>query len=150
MIYLDASVVFSLHFRDSNTDEALNLVSGATDALVVSALCEMETVNAFALRVFRHEMSERNMGKAVKDLESDLRSGVLQWKPIPEAAFTRAKALSRKITPSVGVRAVDLLHIAAAFELGVKSLYTLDLKQHQAAQAAGLRVNQLPSPHARP
>jgi len=46
------------------------LVSGATDALVVSALCEMETVNAFALRVFRHEMSERNMGKAVKDLES--------------------------------------------------------------------------------
>jgi predicted nucleic acid-binding protein len=147
MIYLDASVVFSLHFRDSNTDEALNLVSGATDALVVSALCEMETVNAFALRVFRHEMSVHNMDNAVKDLESDLRSGVLQWKPIPEAAFTRAKALSRKITPSVGVRAVDLLHIAAAFELGAKSFYTFDQRQHQAAQAAGLTVNQLPNLH---
>jgi predicted nucleic acid-binding protein len=78
MIYLDATIVFSLHFRDSNTVEALNLVSGATDALVVSPLCEMETVNAFALRVFRREMSERNLENAVKDLESDLRSGVLK------------------------------------------------------------------------
>jgi predicted nucleic acid-binding protein len=150
MIYLDASVVFSLHFRDSNTAEALRLVNGATEALVVSALCEMETVNAFALRVFRREMSERNMDNAVKDLESDLRSGVLHWKPIPEAAFTRAKTLSRKITPSVGVRAADLLHIAAAFELGAKSLYTLDQKQHHAAQAAGLTVNQLPNPDPLP
>ena len=146
MIYLDASIVFSLHFRDSNTVEALHLVRGATEALVVSALCEMETVNAFALRVFRNEMSERNMDNAVKDLESDLRTGILLWRPLPEAAFTRAKALSRKITPSVGVRAADVLHIAAAFELGAKFLYTLDQKQHQAAQAAGLMVNQLPRP----
>jgi predicted nucleic acid-binding protein len=144
MIYLDATIVFSLHFRDSNTVEALNLVSGATDALVVSPLCEMETVNAFALRVFRREMSERNLENAVKDLESDLRSGVLQWKPISEAAFARAKALSRKVTPFIGVRAVDLLHIAAALELGAKSLCTFDQRRRQAAQAAGLTVKRPP------
>ncbi len=146
MIYLDASVLFSLHFRDRNTVEALHLAANATEAFVVSALCEMETVNAFALRVFRTEMSERNLDNAVKDLESDLRSGILHWRPIPEATFTRAKALSRKITPSIGVRAADLLHIAAALELGAKSLYTFDAKQHQAAQAAGLTVNRLPTP----
>jgi predicted nucleic acid-binding protein len=150
MIYLDASVVFSLHFRDSNTVEALHLVATATETLLVSALCEMETVNAFALRVFRNEMSEGNMHNAVRDLESDLRSGILHWRPIPEAAFIRAKELSLKITPSVGVRAADLLHIAAAFELGAKTLYTLDQKQHQAAHVAGLTVNQLPNPVPRP
>jgi hypothetical protein len=47
MIYLDASVVFSLHFRDSNTIEALHLVGAATEPLLVSAFCEMETINAF-------------------------------------------------------------------------------------------------------
>jgi predicted nucleic acid-binding protein len=146
MIYLDASVVFSLHFRDSNTVEAMRLVSTATETLLVSALCEMETINAFGLRVFRSEMSERNMDNAVKDLESDLRSGFLQWRPIPEAAFARAKALAQSITPSVGVRAADLLHIAAAFELGAKTIYTLDQKQHRAAQEAGLILNPLPNP----
>lgn len=146
MIYLDASVVFSLHFRDGNTVEALHLVGSATGNLIVSALCEMETVNGFALRVFRNEMSERNMDNAVRDLESDLRSGILQWRPLPEASYTRAKALAKKITPTIGVRAADLLHVAAAFELGAKSLYTFDQKQHQAAQAAGLRVNHLPTP----
>src|SRR5580704_6326571 len=144
MIYLDASVVFSLHFRDSNTIEALHLVGAATEPLLVSAFCEMETINAFGLRVFRGEMSERNMDNAIRDLESDLRSGLMQWKPIPEAAFVRAKQLSRKITPSTGVRAADLLHIAAAIELGAKTIYTLDQKQHKAAQAVGLTVNQPP------
>jgi hypothetical protein len=76
MIYLDASLVFSLHFRDSNTFEAMRLMGTATESLLVSALCEMETINAFGLRVFRSEMSARNMDNAVKDLESDLRSGL--------------------------------------------------------------------------
>jgi predicted nucleic acid-binding protein len=146
MIYLDASVLFSLHFRDSNTVEALHLIGGATGNLIVSVFCEMETVNAFALRVFRNEMTELNMVNAVRDLESDLSSGFLQSMPIPEAAFARAKALAQKITPTVGVRAADLLHLAAAFEIGAKSLYTFDQKQHAAARAAGLAVNQLPKP----
>jgi predicted nucleic acid-binding protein len=146
MIYLDASLVFSLYFRDSNTYEAVDLVTTATDTLLVSALCEMETINAFALRVFRSEMSERNMTNAVRDLESGLRSGFLQSTLLPEAAIIRAKTLSRKITPTVGVRAADLLHIAAALELGAKSLYTFDLRRHQAALAVGLKVNQLSKP----
>lgn len=146
MIYLDASVVFSLHFRDSNTVEALDLIGNATEPLIISALCEMETINAFGLRVFRGEMSERNLDNAVKDLESDLRFGIMQRMPIPEPAFTRAKMLSREITPSTGVRAADLLHIGAALELGAKIIYTFDQKQHKAAQAVGLTVNQLPKP----
>jgi len=147
MIYLDASLVFSLYFRDNNTTEALDLVRDAADSLLVSALCEMETANAFALRLFRSEISEINLSNAVSDFEKDLLSGFFHWKPIPETASTRAKTLSRKITPSIGVRAADLLHIAAAIELGAKTLYTFDLRQHLAAQAAGLTVNQRPSPH---
>jgi predicted nucleic acid-binding protein len=145
MIYLDASVVFSLYFRDSNTEEALHLVASASEALLISALCEMETINAFGLRVFRGEMSARNLEIAVRDLEADLRSGFLQWVPLPDAAYVQAKALSRRITSSIGVRAADLLHIAVAVELGAKIIYTFDQRQLKASQAAGLIVNRLPT-----
>ena len=75
-----------------------------------------------------------------------MQSGAYLVRPLPENSFIRAKGLAQKVTPNIGVRAADLLHIAAALELGAKSLYTFDQKQHQAALAVGLRVNQLPNP----
>jgi len=144
MIYLDSSVVFSLHFRDANTPAALALVAGAAESLLINSLCELETVNAFNLRVFRKEMSAINRDNAVRDLEADIRSGVMNLRPLPDAAFVRAKALAHSFTPAIGVRAADLLLVAAAIELGAASLYTFDQKQRQTAHAAGLSVNPVP------
>jgi predicted nucleic acid-binding protein len=143
MIYLDASVVFSLHYRDGNSAAALSLVQNATEPLLISSLCELETVNAFGLRVFRKEMTTANSNHAVRNLETDVRTGVLVWRMLPETSFLRAKQLAQSVTPTIGVRAADLLHVAAALELGATSLYTFDRKQHQAAKAAGLSVNRL-------
>jgi predicted nucleic acid-binding protein len=144
MIYLDSSFVVSLHFRDANTPAALAIVANARDLLLISSLVEVETVNAFCRRVFRKQMTLTNMQNAVRDLEADIQSGVLSFHPLPDAAFTRAKVLAQTFTPSIGVRTADLLHVAAAVEIGARSLYTFDEKQHQTAQAAGLAVNRLP------
>ncbi len=141
MIYLDASFVFSLHYRDSNTPAALALVAKAPAPLLLTSLCELETVNAFCLRVFRNEMTAANMITAVQDMQADIRSGVLHFRPLPESAFARAKNLAQSQTLAIGVRAADLLHVAAALELGATALYTFDQRQHKTAQAAGLTVN---------
>jgi hypothetical protein len=143
MIYLDTSVLVSMHIRDANTPAALSLVRDADEALLMSSLAELETVNAFGLRVFRNEMLAVNRDNAVRDLDDDVQSGMLTVLPLPDSAFARAKALARTLTPAIGVRAVDLLHVAAAIELGVSALYTFDRKQHRTAQAAGLAVNPL-------
>ncbi|MGA2166922.1 MAG: hypothetical protein ABSG62_01840 [Terracidiphilus sp.] len=63
---------------------------------------------------------------------------------MPEPAFERARQLSRQVTPKVGTRTGDLLHIAAALELGASSLYTFDLHQRKMAQAVGLKLNPAP------
>ena len=63
---------------------------------------------------------------------------------MPEAAFARAKILAQTLTPSIGVRSADLLHVAAALEIGARSLYTFDTKQNKTARAEGLAVNPLP------
>jgi predicted nucleic acid-binding protein len=143
MIYLDASVVFSLHYRDANTPAALSLIRNATAPLLITSLCELEAINAFSLRVFRREMTTGNSSNAVRDLETDIRSGVLVWRTLPESAFPRANLLAQSLTPTIGVRAADLLHVAAAIELGATLFYTFDRKQHQTAKAAGLSVNRL-------
>ena len=144
MIYLDSSVVSSLHYRDANTSAALALANGARQPLLISSLAEMETVNAFCLRVFRKQATLINMQKAVRDLEADIQSGVLGLHSLPDAAFLRAKVLAQTITPSIGVRSADLLHVAAALEMGASTFYTFDTKQHKTARAAGLAVNALP------
>jgi predicted nucleic acid-binding protein len=146
MIYLDASIVFSLYSPDANSAFAASSIASAHAPLILSSFCEFEVVNAFSLRVFREEISEREALGARRKLAMNIESGAYLVRPLPESAFNLAKALAEKITPSVGVRAADLLHIAAALELGAKSLYTFDQRQHQAAQAAGLKVNQLPEP----
>jgi predicted nucleic acid-binding protein len=143
MIYLDSSFVVSLHFRDANSAAARTLVGSAADPLLISSLVDVETVNAFCRRVFRKQMTLANLQNAVRDLELDIKSGVLSFQVFPDAAFSRAKVLAQTFTPSIGVRAADLLHVAAALEIGARSLYTFDAKQHQAAQAAGLAVNPL-------
>ena len=144
MIYLDTSVVVSLHFRDANTSAALALVGNESEPLAISSLCEVEAVNAFCRRVFRKEMTSANMHTAVRDLEADIRGGVLQLCPIPESAFIRAKMLAQSLTLHIGVRTADLLHVAAALELGAERFFSFDQKQRKTAESAGLTVNPLP------
>lgn len=144
MIYLDTSVVFSLYYRDANTLQANALVEAAAEPLLITPLCELEAINAFSLRVFRNEMRPVNRDNAVRDMEADIRSGVLILRLLPDSAFNRAKILALTLTPAIGVRAADLLHVATAIELGAGSFYTFDQKQHRTAQAAGLTVNPLP------
>ena len=144
MIYLDSSVLVSMHIHDVNTPAALALLRSTDEALLMSPLAEFETVNAFSLRVFRNEMQPINRDHAVRDLDNDVQSGLLMLLPFPAGAFERARALAQTHTPTIGVRALDLLHVAAALELGVSSLFTFDQKQHRTARAVGLKVNHLP------
>jgi len=137
-------VVFSVQGRDVNTPAAVSLLQSASGQLVLTPLCEVEFVNALSLRIFRKEITHAQAKASAGDLERNLRAGVYLLLPFPEAAFTRAKILAETLTPSIGVRSADLLHIAAAIETGGKSFYTFDARQHVAARAAGLAVNPLP------
>jgi len=143
MIYLDSSVVFSVQGKDVNTAAAVSLFRSAHEPLILTELCEIEFINALCRREFLKQITHAQAQTSMDDLELNLRKGIFQLLPFPKAAFDRAKTLSRRLTPSIGVRAADVLHVAAAIELGANSLYTFDRRQHATAQAAGLAVNPL-------
>jgi predicted nucleic acid-binding protein len=144
MVYLDSSLISSLYLKDLNALEAHRLVTATVEPLLGTPLCEFETLNAFSLGRFRKEFSETETDQLRKNFEDDLAAGFYLRRMLPDSAFGRAKALAQTLTPAHGVRSADLLHIAAAVELGAKSFYTFDRRQHTAAQAASLQVNALP------
>jgi hypothetical protein len=88
-------------------------------------------------------MSPIECDRAVRDLCDDIQAGVLTLEPIPDSAYTRAKALAQTLPQTIGFLPVHLLHVAAAIDLGARSFFTFDRKQHQTARAAGLAVNPL-------
>ncbi len=144
MIYLDTSLLVSLYCPDIYSTRAASLVQTAKEPFLITALCEVEAVNEIAQRVFRKQISQRQADASIQNLAGDLHAQVFQFAGLPEAAFVRARALSRQLTPKLGTRTADLLHVAAALELGATGFYTFDLNQRKAAQSAGLKTNPLP------
>jgi len=74
-------------------------------------------------------------------LKSCLSKGLFIATPIPwEAAAERAAELFEQHTPRLGLRSFDLLHVAAAMELGSREFINSDLRQAALAKTAGLKV----------
>lgn len=55
------------------------------------------------------------------------------------ATVRRAADISRTHTARLGVRTLDVLHVAAALELGLRTLVTFDERQMRLAAVVGLR-----------
>jgi predicted nucleic acid-binding protein len=116
-------------------------MEGSSGECFVSTLGELEVVNAFGLRVFRKEVSASQARESIIDFEKDLRDGALQLRGLSDPIFERARQLSRQTTAKLGTRTADLLHVAAALELGADYLYSFDQKQRKLAQSFRLKLN---------
>ena len=75
-----------------------------------------------------------------EDFTHDLQTGIWQWEDFPPETWTRARELSRRHGPTLGCRALDALHVAAALVFTSDDFYTFDRDQAKLARAAGLRV----------
>ena len=140
-IYTDTSFLISLYSLDANSAIAVETMRASTGDRYVTVLGELEMVNALELRVFRKELSTSQVQSSLKDFEKDMRDETLLLRPLPDEVFARAGQLSRQTTARLGTRTADLLHVAAALELGADYLYSFDHQQRKLAQAVGLKVN---------
>jgi len=139
--YVDTSFLISLYSADANSHAAALLMRKSAGEHLVSALGELEAVNALELRVFRKEISRAQAQSSWDAFAGDLRGGVFQLRSMPDQVFERAQLLSRQTTARFGLRTADLPHIAAALELGADRLYSFDQQQRRLAQAVHLKLN---------
>lgn len=139
--YFDTSCLISLYSLDANSGAASQLMSRSAGDHIISTLGELEAVNALELRVFRREITRAQAQASWDTLAADLREGIFQLRSLPDRAFERAQMLSRQATARLGIRTADLLHVAAALELGADRLYSFDQQQRKMAASVGLKLN---------
>ena len=139
--YFDTGVLVKNYSYEPNSAEATSLILAEPMPLPLTPLQEAELRNAFRLKVFRKENSPGDMRVSLSLLEEDIRHGRLERiRPDAHAAYQRAEDLSRMHTIATGTRLLDILHVAAALEIGAMRFISFDLRQCAMARKAGLKV----------
>ena len=131
----------SLYCADTNSPAAAKAMRRVSGEAIVSTLAELELLNALQLRVFRKELTAAQADASWKNFEADVRTGIYQLAGMSEDMFESARRFSRQTTARLGTRTADILHVAAALQLGANHLYSFDQQQRRLARSAGLRLN---------
>jgi len=147
LAYPDTSFLCALYRAQSNSPRAAAYFEALPGPLEVTSLLLYEFRQAvrFQIRLRRHDPSKgypKPEGqKMLADLKSDLVGGAVAIIPAPWAQVHRAaERLSELYTDANGHRAMDILQVATAIELGAKTFLTFDGNQKRLAEAEGLVV----------
>jgi predicted nucleic acid-binding protein len=140
-VYADPSFIVSLYSPDVNSAAAARAMRAHVEECLVTTFGELEVVNAMGLRVFRKEISPAEAQASLKEFEKDCRERVFQVRALSDGVLARALELSRQTTAKLGTRTADILHVAAALELGADRLYSFDQHQRKLAQNMRLKLN---------
>lgn len=141
VVYADTSFLFSLYAQDANTVQAGKAAGAVAAPFVLTPLQRHELRNALRLSVFRGAITVDECQALLKTIETDTKTGTLLETPVAWVeVYAEAEALSAAHTRTLGVRASDVLHVAAAAALGAKEFYTFDARQKALAVKAGMKV----------
>ncbi len=140
-VYADTSFLVSLYTLDAHSPEAVRRMRAVRGPLASTALGELELVNAILLRVFRKEITRSQADASAAAFQQDVLDGIVSVHPLSSAAYEKALGLSRKHTPTLGVRSLDLLHVACALTLDAERFWSFDTQQRKLAAAEGLGVS---------
>lgn len=143
MLYLDTSAFLKLYIREAGSSDVQGIVVSQHEPLPVWELLEMEFTNAFHLKVFWGEIEAAAVATQLEHFASRKKQG-LYFSP----ELSRSDLLDRfrdlvAHTSETGCRTLDVLHVAAAMELGAARLISFDERQRSLAGRVGLPVQAL-------
>jgi len=139
--YADPSALLKLYVHQPES-VAMNAWRARTKgALAVTHHGRVEIINGICLAAFRRDITAEALSDSLSSFEEDFAEGrYIQADLLWRAALRRAGELSRVHTPALGCRALDVLHVASALELGLRTFVTFDQRQQKLARAAGLKL----------
>jgi len=139
-VYADTSFLVSLYSPDVHSTRAIAQMARIRGALLLTQLGELELTNALELRVFRKEATETETRRALTMFEEHARGGIFELEAVPATVHERARQITRKHTAILGLRTLEILHVASALLLQAEQFWTFDQRQSKLAKAAGLRT----------
>lgn len=143
-VYVDPSALCRLYLNQPGLRELSDWRRRIGGSLPVTHHGRTEVVNGICRATFAGQLGEAEMLEALDEVEADFADGRLyQADLLWRAALNRAGELSRKHTPRLGTRALDVLHVACALELKLRHFLTFDDRQAKLATATGLKLVKL-------
>jgi predicted nucleic acid-binding protein len=138
--YVDSGVLVKLYSYEALSKAAVELVAALAQAPLV-ALHELEVRNALRAQRGRGVITARQLSEALRAFDADIYEHRLVRVQIDwPLLFQASEVLSRQFTPSLFCRSLDILHVAAARQIGCEELVTGDARQARLAESAGLQA----------
>lgn len=139
--YVDPSALLKLYVHEPESAAMSAWRMRTRGPLPVTQHGRLELVNGICLAAFRQAISTEALADALASLEEDFADGRyvvadVLWR----ATLRRAAEISREHTSTLGCRSLDVLHVATALELGLRTFVTFDRRQQALARTTGLRV----------
>jgi len=140
-VYFDTGLLLKLYSVEPNSAQAVALVQSQGFPIVFCQLQQTELRNALYRKAARNEIDRRQLDKSLKRIQSDLDNGVLQISNLEwSEVWANADQLTTKYALVTQCRTLDVLHVAVALQLCIKTFGTTDVRQMVVARKAGLKV----------
>ena len=138
--YFDSSVVVAALVQEPHSRKARKAISSVASA-PFTPLLDLEVRTALRRMAGSGRLTSAESASVLSLVDDDVAAGRLWKVPLDlYATVERAESLSAQHAQRFLSRSLDLLHVAAALELGCASFVTLDTRQARLAVASGLKT----------
>jgi predicted nucleic acid-binding protein len=139
--YFDSAIIAKLYVQESNSADAIRLVSTDAAPYLLTHWQDIEVRNALRLKLFRREITAEELRASLAAFDEDI--ATKRWQR-PDYRLTdihdRAAQLSALHTGETGCRTLDIYHVAAALIIGTPEFVSFDERQRELARREGLNV----------
>jgi predicted nucleic acid-binding protein len=140
-IYVDPSALLKLYLHERESASMNAWRAKTKGALAITHHGRVEIVNAICLAAHRREITADAMRDTLASFDEDIAAGSFRQSDLLwRATLNRAGELSRTYSHKFGTRTLDVLHVATALELGLRTFITFDGRQQELARAVGFKV----------
>jgi predicted nucleic acid-binding protein len=137
VIYLDTSAFVKLYLREDGSQDVHELVVAQQEPLPVWHLLELEFFNTLRFKVFLAEMSPDEAERLISLFLDRKRGGQYFAPHLDPVALHELCLQMTSRTPTIGCRALEILHVAAARLCDAMVFVTADKRQASLAEAEG-------------
>ena len=137
MLYLDTSAFLKLYIREAGSEQVQSMVVSQFEPLPVWEILEMELCNALNLKVFRGELEMSESAVQYSLFRQRQAKGFYFVPELRRAQLMADFRLLSELTPRLGCRTMDILHVACAMQLKPDVFLTFDRRQREWAQTPG-------------
>jgi predicted nucleic acid-binding protein len=139
--YADSSFLVSLYVTDSNSGVAEIISRKNPGPITLTVFSKYETEHAIRLLAYRKAIPHEVMARALLNFDRDQHEGNFRLHPIgADDLFKEAGQLSRRYALEIGVRYLDMLHVASALLVNAKRFLSFDSRQAKLAKALSLDI----------